>query len=292
MITERNVTLPARHPNQQGYRLYTIESGSGVPVIFLHGFAVSCEYWRPTLELLGCRGYRAIAVDVLGFGQSEKPPDAPYSLHLYAETFAGLLDALEIEQAFFVGHSFGGKLALATAILYPQRVCGLVAMDTDGFLSVPTFMRKVTSLPKFGEFFLWLAARESIVRAQLNMSFYNPKPYVSPEMIVRGRDALMLAENRAVLIQMSHHKDEIDLGGSGLRKRVGEIRCPTLVVWGGNDRVIAPRCGETARREIPGAKLVVFPNCGHFPHVEAFREFHGLLLGFLAGAAHTSDECG
>ncbi len=276
MITTTRVTV-------HGYGLHMMEAGNGPAVLLLHGFAVSSLYWQPTLELLGNAGYRAIAIDVLGFGDSDKPPHAPYSLHLYADLCAGLLDVLGLEQATVVGHSFGGKLALATAVLHQPRVRRLVVMDTDGFLQVPTIMRRITSLPGVGKGMLWLAGRDAVVRAQLRVSFRNPDQHVTPEMIARGRDAMLRPENGRVLMQLSHNATYIDLRTSGLRARLSELRCPTLIVWGEDDRVIPLSCGETARREIPGAHLVRFPNCGHFPHVEAFRAFHGLLLGFLAG---------
>lgn len=266
-----------------GYRLYTLEAGSGPPVVFLHGFAVSSEYWRPTLELLAGQGYHAIALDILGFGRSEKSDTAPYSLRLYADLYAGLLDALGLERAACVGHSFGGKLALATAVLHPQRVSHLVAMDNDGFLRAPSrLMRKALSYDLISDNVLRLIGQRPVIRKQLERSFYEPDTYITPDMIEQGRDALLLPENRRVLKQMSRNAQHIDLGGSGIRARLAEIRCPTLVVWGENDRVFPVSCADTARREIPAAQVVTFPRCGHFPHVEAFQQFHGLLCGFLA----------
>jgi pimeloyl-ACP methyl ester carboxylesterase len=69
---------------------------------------------------------------------------------------------------------------------------------------------------------------------------------------------------------------------TGLRARLGELRIPILLIWGAHDRVFPLSYAETARREIPGAQLVVIPHCGHFPHIEAVRPFRGLLSGFLA----------
>jgi pimeloyl-ACP methyl ester carboxylesterase len=104
-----------------GYRLHMLEGGQGPAVLLLHGFAGSSEDWRATAEFLVEQGYRALAVDCLGFGRSEKPGDAPYSLQLIAGLYAELLDTLEIEQAMVVAHSMGGKYALTLALLHPQR---------------------------------------------------------------------------------------------------------------------------------------------------------------------------
>ncbi len=277
-------TITSARRTVGGYGIHYLEAGTGPPVVLLHGFAVSCAYWRPTLEVLARAGYHAVAMDVLGFGESEKSHDAPYSLRLYADLAVGLLDALGLQDAAFVGHSFGGKLAIATALFHPQRVSKLVPIDNDGFTPLTSqFMRKLVELPKMREFLLWVVARRPVARKQLYMAFYEPEKYVTTELIEEAHRALYLPDNRAVLLQMSHHADEIDFQQSGLRLRLHELQCPTLIVWGAEDRIFPASCAEAALREIPGARLVVIPRCGHFPHVEAFRAFHGVLLGFLAG---------
>ncbi|MCU0493055.1 MAG: alpha/beta fold hydrolase [Chloroflexaceae bacterium] len=127
MIISRYLTI-------ENYRLHFLEAGAGPPVVLLHGFAGAAEDWRPSLELLAHNGYHALAVDLLGFGRSAKPGDAPYSLQLSADLLVGLLARLGLERATFAAHSMGGKYALATALLHPHRVKGLVLIDTDGFV--------------------------------------------------------------------------------------------------------------------------------------------------------------
>jgi pimeloyl-ACP methyl ester carboxylesterase len=270
----------------QGYTLHFLACGRGPAVILLQGFPVSADYWRPTLELLGRSGYRAIAVDTLGFGQSDKPDHAPYSLPFFANLYADLLDALNLEHATFVGHSFGGKLALSTAVLHPQRVSRLVLLDSDGFTSIPYFIRVPGPLGRVGELLLWLSSHPALIRAQMQLAFYDPTPHVTPGMVALGSDVLRLPKNRRVLMLMSRRYKDNDLLHSGLRARLGELRIPTLVIWGEHDRVFAPCYGEIASREIPCARLVTIPRCGHFPHIETPRVFHGLLLGFLAKDEH------
>jgi pimeloyl-ACP methyl ester carboxylesterase len=277
MITSKTIKV-------HGYTLHFLECGNGIPVVLLQGFPVSADYWRPTLERLGRSGYRAIAVDILGFGRSEKPTTAPYSLRFFARLFDGLLAALGIAQAVFVGHSFGGKLALATAVLYPKRVSQLVLMDSDGFTPIPLFIRIPGPLLLLGELLLWLASNPLLIRAQMQLGFYDPAPHVTTDLIELGRAVLRVPENRRVLMLMSRNYRDNDLSHTGLRARLDELRCPTLILWGEVDRVFPPTLGQVACREIPTARLVVIPRCGHFPHIEAPRVFHGLLMGFLAGS--------
>lgn len=278
--------ITSKHVQIQGYDLHLLEVGTrqaAPSVLLLHGFAVSSEYWRPTLELLSSYGYHALALDILGFGESEKSDNAPYSLQLYADLCVGVLDHEGLEKVALVGHSFGGKLALATAIYYPRRVSRLVMMDADGFTRASSRLaRKLVSFPKMREFMLWLVGRRLVIRKNLEISFYEPALYVTPELIERAHDALSAPDNQQVLYQMSRNSDNIDLHRSGLRLRLHEVRCPTLIVWGQHDRIFPAECARTANQEIPGSHLVLFPRCGHFPHLEAFRAFHGLLTGFLA----------
>jgi pimeloyl-ACP methyl ester carboxylesterase len=264
-----------------GYQLRILEGGAGPAVLLLHGLANTSDDWRPTLELLTRAGYRAVAVDALGFGESEKPPDAPYSLQLFADLNDGLLDALGIEQAAVVAHSFGGKLALATAVLHPQRVRQLMLVDSEGFIEIPLFMKKSGKIPMLGEAILALSSHPRLLNAQLRTFFYDPK-CITPELFERARGIVTNPDFQRMLIMLSRYYDNHDLRRSVVWERLRELTCPTLIVWGAQDRIFAPASALEARRRIPGARLVYIPHCGHFPQVEAARTFHGLLLGFLA----------
>ncbi|WP_298816200.1 alpha/beta fold hydrolase [Chloroflexus sp.] len=264
-----------------GYQLHWLEAGRGPAVLLLHGFAGSSDDWAPTVEWLAQNGYRALAVDALGFGRSEKPVNAPYGLELQSDLYAALLAALNIDRATFVAHSMGGKYALATAIRHPLRVARLVLIATDGFVE-PSPLTIIGGWPFIGEVILWLSAHPAVVRAFLSAAFHNPAPYVTAELIERGQAAISGAANRRALTSLSRRYAATDLGLTGLRSRLSTVRAPTLLVWGAQDRVFPLRYAETARREIPGAQLVVIQHCGHFPHIEAARPFLGLLSGFLA----------
>ncbi|NJP07863.1 MAG: alpha/beta fold hydrolase [Chloroflexaceae bacterium] len=275
----------------QGFELHALEYGEGPAVVLLHGFGNSSEDWRPTVELLGRSGYRAIAVDALGFGLSDKPADAPYSLTLYASLYQGLVAALGLERATFIAHSFGGKIAMATAVLYPERVEQLVLVDSEGFVPIPLLMRKGGTIPFLGEMMLWMSARPQVLQAQLGAFFYEPKTYVTAELVNRAVATLQDPAQRQALLKLSRCYDDHDLVRSGIRARLGELRCPTLILWGEEDRVFSLASGQAAQREIAGAQLVAFPRCGHFPQVEAFRGFHGVVLGFLAhGGKEREDQ--
>lgn len=275
MIHSRTIVI-------DGYRLHLLESGHGPSVLLLHGFAGSSEDWRPTVGVLARAGYHALAIDALGFGRSAKPSDAPYSLELSAYLYARLIEQTGIGAAHFVAHSMGGKYAIATALLYPNAVRSLVLVDSDGFTE-PSPLTRVGGWPLLGPALLWLSARPAVVRAMLSAAFYAPERHITAEILERGRAALIGADNRRALTALSRRYDATDLGRTGLRDRLGELRLPTLIIWGEHDRIF-PLESAWRALAIPSARLVIVPRCGHFPQIEAARAFHGLLLGFLAGA--------
>ncbi|WP_129675237.1 alpha/beta fold hydrolase [Candidatus Chloroploca sp. Khr17] len=265
-----------------GLRLRVLMAGEGPPVLLLHGFAVNADDWRPTIARLVKAGYQAIALDLLGFGRSDKPGGAAYSLHHYADLHAGLLDALGLDQVALVGHSMGGKLALATTILHPTRITRLLIADSEGFMQIPFFMRKGGTLPWLGEAILSLTSRPGLIRMQLKAAFANPDQYVTPELIERGRQTLSDPGVRQTMLALSRSYASTDLKASGLWAHLAEIKQPTLIIWGAEDRMFPVKYAQLAHQALPGAQLVVIPNCGHFPMIEAEATFHGLLLGFLA----------
>jgi pimeloyl-ACP methyl ester carboxylesterase len=267
-----------------GHQLRVLSAGAGPAVLLLHGFAVNADDWRPTITRLAEAGYQAIAPDALGFGRSAKPGGAAYSLERYAQLNAGLLDAFGAATAAVVGHSMGAKHALATTILHPARVTRLLIANSEGFMQLPLFMRKGGALPFLGEAILALSARPAVIRMQLKAAFADPERYITPELVARGRATLSDPGVRQTMLDLSRHFAANDLKGSGLWPRLAEIRCPTLIVWGAEDRMFDVRYAREAQQAIPGAQLVIIPHCGHFPQIEAADQFHGLLLGFLADA--------
>lgn len=266
----------------QGYRLRYIEAGRGPAALLLHGFAGSSDDWRPTVELLARAGYRAVAIDCLGFGESDKPADAPYSLELIAGLYAEALGRLGVGRAAIVAHSMGGKYALATAMLHPRLISGLALAASDGFAEASPLTR-LGGWPLVGAGLIWLSARPRLVRGMLSAAFYAPAGHVTDELVGRARAAFLGPANRRALTALSRRYDATDLRASGLRARLGELRAPALLIWGEEDRIFPVAHGRVAAAEIPGARLLTIPRCGHFPQLEAARLFHGALLGFLAG---------
>ncbi|MGQ9876534.1 MAG: alpha/beta fold hydrolase [Chloroflexus sp.] len=281
MPATTEVAITDQHVVIDGFRLRVLTAGQGPAVLLLHGFVVSADDWIPTIRLLAASGFQAIAPDALGFGASDKPGGAVYTLRRYADLNAGLLRFFAVDQAAVVGHSMGGKHALATTILYPQQVSRLVIADSEGFMQLPLFMRKGGAIPFLGEALVGLSALPFVVRMQLQTAFANPDRYITPDLIARGTATLGNPEIRRTMVALSRYFDANDLRGSGLWPRLAAIRQPTLIMWGAEDRLFPVRYAYEAQRALPHARLEIIPNCGHFPMIEAADRFHQLLLEFL-----------
>ncbi|MBX0326488.1 alpha/beta fold hydrolase [Oscillochloris sp. ZM17-4] len=274
--------MQSRYITVHGYRLHYLEAGHGPAVLLLHGFGGSAEGWRATGDVLAGAGYRALAFDCLGFGRSQKPRDAPYSLEFITGLYVEAMGQLGIDRAAIVAHSMGGKYALATALLHPAMVTGLALVATDGFAPAAA-MSKVGKWPLLCWSILWLSGQPPLVRAMMGAAFHQPEAFVTEEIIAQSSGAFQGWENIHALTALSQRYDATDLEISGMRARLGELRVPTLLTWGENDQIFPVAQSAVAAAEIPGARLITFPTCGHFPQIESARPFRGLLLGFLAG---------
>ena len=133
-----------RHIDTNGIRMHVVEAGSGFPVLFCHGFPEIWYSWRHQLRAVAAAGFRAIAPDQRGYGETDAPPaiDA-YTIHHLVGDLTGLLDALSIEKACIVGHDWGGLLVWPMALLAPHRVAAVVGVNTPYF---PRWLMRPTDL--------------------------------------------------------------------------------------------------------------------------------------------------
>lgn len=259
-----------------GTRVRYVDEGRAVegrdPVVLVHGFASSLETWAPLRNLLQLHK-RVLALDLKGFGWTDRPP-GDYSPEAQAELVLALMDARGIGRASFVGHSYGASVVLALALRAPERVARIVLYDAWVYAAqLPTFFH-LARVGGVGEvmFAAWYQER---AEERLAIAFHDPS-YVTPErvdhvlgMLSRpGTTAAALAAVRG----MTYERTEA---------RYREIAHPALVLWGREDRITPVAIGERLVRDLPGARLVVYPRCGHFPMYEAAAESSAEVLRFL-----------
>jgi pimeloyl-ACP methyl ester carboxylesterase len=253
--------------------LRLIDSGTGTPVVFIHGIGASLYSWRRQLEPVVSAGYRVIVFDNRGFGFSDKPAHGYHNAE-YAHLVVSLLDSLGISAAVLVGHSMGGAIAAEVALAHPDRVRGLVLIDAAGYgIRVPGVF-KLARVPILGAVATafrsrWITGR--IVRS----TFANPAKVTEAD--VDQYYAPIADPNYGRALRGVLREFRFD----SLSGRLGSLQTPTLVLWGDADRWISIGDGSRFARELPRSEFVVVSHAGHNAMEESPDQVNRFLLEFL-----------
>jgi pimeloyl-ACP methyl ester carboxylesterase len=233
------------------------------PVVLLHGTGSSLHAWDGWVEALK-ETRRVIRFDLPGFGLTGPSPARIYTLDNDARVVIALLDRLAIKRCVIGGNSLGGAVAWRTALAHPYRVEKLILVDAVGYpdhsISIPIGYR-LAQMPAL----TWLLKNtlpRSLVKQGLHNIFGDPKR-VTREMIDRAVDLNQREGNRQALVERLRQRRP-----SALCKRIPELTVPTLILWGGRDRLIPPDDAKRFHRDIAGSTLVIFDDLGHAPEEE------------------------
>jgi pimeloyl-ACP methyl ester carboxylesterase len=279
--------MTLREMHLHGHRISYRTAGSGPVLLLVHGIAGSSATWDDVLPWLAER-YCVVAPDLLGHGRSAKPR-GDYSLGAYANGIRDLLGVLGHEHASVVGHSLGGGVAMQFAYQFPERCERLVLVSSGGLGREVHPILRAAVLPG-SEWVLpalcGARVRDAVdgVAGLLGRAGLRAGPDL--EETWRGFCSLADADGRAAFV----HTLRTILDVSGQRVSAADrlylaAEVPTMLVWGERDRMIPVAHGRAAHAAIPGSRLEVFPNAGHFPHRDAPRRFTEVLLDFLASTA-------
>jgi pimeloyl-ACP methyl ester carboxylesterase len=246
-----------------GVRLHYQEKGTGTPLILIHGFTSSTYSWKDVFEPLA-KSYRVIAVDLKGFGFSGKP-DGDYTRRAQAILVAHLLDYLKIDKAWLVGNSMGGEVSLNFALQNPQRVAGLILIDSAG-VSVPgsnSLAPGYARVPVVGPVLIALAmTSDRLVRQGLEKSFYDDAKVTDERVAAYYRPLKTRGGQLAAL------RARTQAGQFPIEQDLNKISVPALIIWGADDALIPLKAGRTMNSLIKGSKLVTIEKCGHVPQEE------------------------
>lgn len=233
------------------------------PIMLLHGTSASLHTWEGWARALS-RQRRVISVDLPGFGLTGPFPDGDYRLPHYTRFLGDLLDARGVQHAVLVGNSFGGQVAIEMALEQPDRVDKLILVDALAYpgdpASIPIGFR-IARIPVLNVLMRYVLPRR-VVEDSLRDVMGDPTK-VTPALVDRYFDMSVRAGNRASLPARFAY-----LPTEASAARIAQISQPTLILWGGRDRLIPPDHGERLRRDIASSELVVFPDLGHIPQEE------------------------
>lgn len=253
-------------------------------VILLHGGGPGASAWSNFGRNLPefAKHYRTIAVDQPGFGRSDKPTEHPQYFRHSADAVVGLMDALGIETAHFVGNSLGGGAAVRLALNHGKRAGRLVLMGPGG-LSVNLFAPDPTEgVKNLGRF----AAKPSRERMEAFLRIMvHDQALITDELIDDRFAAANTPESLAAMRAMGRSFAQPDTYEEGmLWREAHRLRQRVLLIWGREDRVNPLDGAMVALKTIPRAQLHVFGGCGHWAQLEKFDEFNRLALDFLGSS--------
>lgn len=248
--------------------------------LLIHGLGDEADSWRKVFPLLMGRG-RVVAPDLPGFGRSEHPRRA-YTLNFFAETVAALLESLRVAQAVLVGSSLGAAVALRVAQRRADLVARLVLVDGPPVRGRLNKVQLMFLLPGQGE------KLYNSFRSSQEAAYQSLRPYYANLDTLPPEDRQFLRERvwdrvwsddqrRAYLSTFRWMAWEHLLGRLGPAS-LGQVKTPTLLVWGEQDAVIPLEVAKTLQGWIAGAKLQVIPGCGHLPQQEKPLELARLIL--------------
>jgi pimeloyl-ACP methyl ester carboxylesterase len=281
-LASRWAQPPSRFLEVGGMKVHIRDEGVAsdpVPIVLIHGTSSSLHTWTGWVqELKGSR--RVITFDLPGFGLTGPSPDANYTADAYVAFMRRFLDDVGVQHCVLGGNSLGGDIAWQTAYVMPDRVEKLILVDAGGYKlksqSIPIAFR-LANIPVLNRLMETVLPRR-LVEASLRNVYGDPSK-IAADTVDLYFDMAARAGNRRALVQRFAQSD---FGTHA--DRISALRMPTLILWGGLDRLVPPSNAEQFHRDIPGSSLVIFPGLGHVPQEESPAETVAAVKAFLNGA--------
>jgi pimeloyl-ACP methyl ester carboxylesterase len=277
------MSLPGRLYSIQGVRVFVHQSGTPArgkaPLVLVHGWLLSHYMWRHMVAPLVAAGHSVVALDLPGFGESDRPSPASYRYDAtaFSDTLLDLLDTLGIERASLVGMSLGGAVSLVTAARHPERVERLVLVDPVVYPTTLPAEGYAVKLPVVGQFLFRLALARKNIRYRMKRDIYFDPSFVTDDWV----DYVWERAQRPGGVEAAHRALEIIEDPDEVMQSIGAVRAPTLITWGEQDQLFPVANGRRLHGQLTGSELRVIPACGHSPPEEKPDELLAALLPFL-----------
>lgn len=264
---------PSKFIDVQGQQVHLRDEGprdtgapgvpdSALPVVLLHGTSASLHTWEGWARDLRT-DRRVVRFDLPGFALTGPNPQNDYSIDTYVKFVTATLDRLGIQRFVLAGNSLGGQIAWATAAAWPQRVARLVLVDATGYGVDPKNAPlgfQLAGLPVTRDLMAYTLPR-GVVESSTRYVYGHPEK-VTPELVDLYADMALRAGNRRALSR------RLAQGYTGDVAQIRALKLPTLILWGGRDRLLPVENARRFASDIAGAKLVVFDDLGHVPQEE------------------------
>ena len=265
----------------RGVRIHFEVLGSGPPLVLGHSFLCSGEMWEPQLPALAERA-RVINIDGRGHGRSG-PADTQFTLYDMVSDALAVLDHLDIDRAVWAGLSIGGMVALRAALTAPERVAGLILLDTHAGTET-TFKKLKYQVMALGVESFGIRPFLASVVAQL---FGRTTRKTNPSLIAEWKTKISA-------VHVPSMRNTLDALGKrdSIVSRLAEIRMPSLVVVGAEDGALPPAYSKQIAEGLPEASLLVVPDCGHLSTLEQPQIVTVAMSSFLDRTTSSREQTG
>jgi pimeloyl-ACP methyl ester carboxylesterase len=266
-----------------GHRVAYRHAGSGPVVVLIHGITSSSAIWARVMPYLA-RRFTVIAPDLIGHGKSAKPR-GDYSLGAHACGVRDLLLALGHDRASIVGHSLGGGIAMQFSYQFPERCERLVLVDSGGLGRDVSPLLRAATLPGAELVLPLLAATRLLDAGALAGRLLNRlglRARTDIEEMARGHATLSDRDARAAFVNTL--RSVVEPGGQRIEasnRLYLATHIPFLLAWGERDSIIPVSHARTTHEQVPGSRLEVFPDSGHFPQLDEPERFLDVLVDFI-----------
>jgi len=234
------------------------------PIVLVHGTGSSLHAWEGWAQVLKDKR-RVIRFDLPGFGLTGPSPDGIYSIDNDIGVLIAILDKLRVDHCVLAGASLGGGIAWRAALTHPLPVEKIILVDAGGYPTKPISQPigfRLASIPGMDWLFENILPRYLVEQGFRDV--WGDPNRVTPEMVERSIELTQREGNRRALLDRFHQYR----GSGSLSQRIPELKLPTLIIWGGRDRLIPPENAERFHRDIVGSTLVIFKDLGHAPEEE------------------------
>jgi len=264
-----------------GTNVHYLACGEGDPVIMLHGWPTSAHLYRDILPIVG-RSKRAIALDLPGYGWSDKPPNTRYSFTYYEKILEGFLDALDIANTDLVVHDLGGPVGIFWALRHPEKVGRLALLNTlvypEMSWAVKVFGLSLR-LPLIRD---WMSSPAGI-RFSMRFGVSN-KEKITDEVLRGYQEPFTTKEAKNGLVNGA-----LGLSMKGfheITENLSQFKGPLRIIYGEQDRILpdVTKTMQRVKQDLPQADITALPNCGHFLQEDDAETVGTLLEEFLKSA--------
>jgi pimeloyl-ACP methyl ester carboxylesterase len=263
------------HSNQP-YSMHYIEKGTGSKhILLIHGFRANTFTWRYLIDPLAEAGYHVWAIDLIGYGLSDKPSEVPYDLDFFLDQIQAFMKGKQILHAHLIGNSMGGGLAIGMALHHPEKVDSLTLISALGYPLDLSFYLIVGK--NFGNLLT---------------------PFLGPTMIRQGMSDIVYDKKSITNEQIEAYSLPYQLPGGTIAstitlekfdnqklekisQRYKEIKKPLLVIWGEHDKLIPVSHYHRFAQDFPSCEKLLIQQCGHIPQEETPEAVIAKLLDFL-----------